>query len=324
MQSISVIIPVYNEEENVKQLYSELVESLKGFDYELIFVNDGSTDRTQQELEHLAKIDNRVIVVEFRRNFGQTAAIQCGFDIASKDVVCTIDGDRQNDPKDIPEMIKKLNSGYDMVTGWRKRRKDNRLIRTIPSRLAAKLISFVTGVKLHDFGSPLKVMKSEVAKQIKLYGEMHRFIPVIAATIGCKLLEMPVNHRARVAGKSKYGISRTFRVILDILLLKFLLSFSRRPLHFFGYTGLLFLSVGLLGLFKVLFERFFMSQPAGDRPLLILGVMFIVLGVQFVFSGIIAEMIARTYHESQGKPTYVIRSIIGSRADLPRVASLQS
>ncbi|MCS6893522.1 MAG: glycosyltransferase family 2 protein [Deltaproteobacteria bacterium] len=310
MLGVSVIIPLYNEEENVVQLHTELSKSLENFDYELIFVNDGSIDNTQCVLEQIASFDARAIVIEFRRNFGQSAAIQAGLDLASKEIVCTIDGDRQNDPADIPKMVQKIKEGYDMVTGWRRNRKDNAFLRTIPSRLAAKLISFVTGVKLNDFGSPLKVLRAEIAKEIKLYGEMHRFIPVIAASIGCKIFEMPVNHRKRVAGKSKYGLSRTFRVLLDLVLLKFILSFGRRPLHFFGYAGLGIFALGGLGLLKVLIERFFLRIPAGDRPLLILSVMFIVIGLQFIFSGILAEMLLRTYHESQGKPIYAIRKII--------------
>ncbi|MCS6961181.1 MAG: glycosyltransferase family 2 protein [Deltaproteobacteria bacterium] len=315
MQSVSVVVPVFNEEGNVTRLYREVVEAIGHLDYEIIFVNDGSTDNTQTKLENLQRLDARVIVIELRKNFGQASAIQCGFDFASKSVICTIDGDCQNDPQDIPRMLKKLDEGYDMVTGWRKKRKDNAIFRILPSRIASKLISFVTGVRLNDFGSPLKVLRKDVAKQLRLYGEMHRFIPVLASTIGCKIYEMEVNHRPRVVGKSKYGISRTFRVVLDLVLLKFLLSFGKRPLHFFGYTGLFILSLGFLGALKVFYERFFESVPAGDRPLLIISMMFILLGVQFIFSGILAELITRTYHEAQNRPTYVIRSIYSSKVD---------
>lgn len=307
---ISVIVPVFNEEDNLGRLYAELKQALFSFDYEILFVNDGSTDSTGEKLELIAKDDPRVIVVELRRNFGQSAAIQCGLDLASKEFVCTIDGDCQNDPADIPNLLKKLMEGYDMVTGWRKNRKDSRIFRTLPSRAAAKLISWVTGVKLNDFGSPLKLMTRDVAKQLRLYGEMHRFIPVLAASFGCRIFEMPVNHRPRVAGKSKYGLSRTFRVILDLILLKFFLSFGRRPLHFFGYSGIFVFLFGFIGLLKVIFEKFFLRIPAGDRPLLILSVMLIILGMQLVFSGILAEMILRTYHESQNKSIYSIRRII--------------
>ena len=322
-QGLSAIIPVYNEEENVAAVYQELTEVMgvlskqfqaagEEFDYELIFVDDGSSDRTIANALQAAQGDVHVRVIEFRRNFGQTAAMAAGLDAARLSMVVTLDGDLQNDPRELPSMIAKLREGYDMVAGWRKHRQDAFVSRKLPSVLANWLISKSTRVQLHDYGCTLKVMTHEVAKGIKLYGEMHRFIPALADEMGARIAEVPVNHRSRKFGKSKYGISRTFRVVLDLITVKFLLSFSKRPIHLFGAIGL---GSGLLG-FAVLalltYQRTFMEMPMGSRPLLALGVMLVIIGLQFLVFGLLGEVLARTYYESQGKKVYMIRRILGS------------
>ena len=311
MPYVSIIIPLYNEEENISDLYSEVTSVLdkNNIDAEVILVDDGSKDKTVEKLKAIAAGDSRIVVAELRRNFGQTAAMACGIELAKGDVIITLDGDLQNDPAEIPRMLEGIAEGYDLVAGWRKDRQDAMLSRKIPSMLANKLISKATKVQLHDYGCTLKAMKSEVAKNIKLYGEMHRFIPALAAEVGASIKEIPVNHRARTKGVSKYGISRTFRVILDLITVKFYLGYSTRPLHLFGMAGLGCGVVGGLTLALIIFQRIFLSIPAGSRPLLALSVLLILVGVQFLCFGLLAEMLVRTYHESQSKKVYTVRAV---------------
>lgn len=314
MQSISVVIPVYNEEENIDHSYSEVSQVMAelGAVYEIIYVDDGSSDQTLNKLIAISKIDPNVRVIEFRRNFGQTAAMAAGFDHSRFDIVVALDGDLQNDPREIPAMVSKLNEGFDVVAGWRKHRKDRFISRRLPSIIANWIISKSTKVKLHDYGCTLKVMTGEIARNIKLYGEMHRFIPALADEIGAKIAEVPVNHRERKFGKSKYGISRTIRVILDLITVKFLLGFSKRPIHLFGSIGLVAAFTGLLTLAVMTYQRFFHSVPMGNRPLLALGVMLVIIGLQFLVFGLLAEVLARTYYESQKKSIYAVRRIFQS------------
>jgi len=310
---LSLVVPIYNEEENIPLLYAEIKEVLgkSSFSYELICVDDGSSDRSVAVLEQFSKEDNRVVVIELRRNFGQTAAMSAGFDHARGDIIITMDGDLQNDPHDIPTMVEKLNNGYDVVTGWRHDRKDPFISRKLPSMMANKLISWLTGVGLHDYGCTLKAFRHEVTDNIRLYGEMHRFIPAIASGMGISFTEVKVNHRARRFGTSKYGISRTIRVVLDLLTVKFLLSYATRPLHVFGTVGVLSAGIGFVIALVMTLQRFFTGVGLADRPLLLLAVLLIFMGVQFVTMGLLAELIVRTYHESQQKPIYYVRRIIG-------------
>jgi glycosyltransferase involved in cell wall biosynthesis len=325
VKKISVVVPVFNEEENLRELHQELrpvLESLAPrIESEIIYVDDGSQDGSFEILKELYVEDSRVKVVRFRKNYGQTAAMAAGFDLASGDVIITMDADRQNDPSDIPRLIEKVNKGHDVVSGWRKNRKDPFLNRRLPSIMANGLISFITRVHLHDYGCTLKAYRSEIVKNIHLYGEMHRFIPAIASWLGVSIAEVPVNHRPRVAGQSKYGISRTIRVILDLITVKFLLSFSTRPIQFFGVLGVLSGGVGfLIGLYLTILKYVY-SQSIGGRPLLMLAVLLIFIGVQFISMGLLGELMARTYHETQGKPIYWIREICsrdGNTGDVPR------
>jgi glycosyltransferase involved in cell wall biosynthesis len=311
MEGISVIIPVYNEEENVAESYRELTSVLQpmGRQYELIFIDDGSRDRTIENLRRAAGTDLSVRIIELRRNFGQTAAMAAGIDHSRYGIVVTLDGDLQNDPAEIPQMVQALEQGHDLVAGWRKHRKDKFVSRRLPSMMANWLISKLTRVQLHDYGCTLKVMRGELARSIKLYGEMHRFIPALANELGAKIVEVPVNHRARKFGTSKYGISRTIRVVLDLMTVKFLLSFSKRPIHLFGSVGLLCSILGTAVIGWTMFERFFYSVPMGNRPLFTLAVMLVMIGLQFLVFGLLAEVLTRTYHESQQKPTYFVRRI---------------
>jgi glycosyltransferase involved in cell wall biosynthesis len=308
---LSIVIPVQNESPNIKPLYEELTQVLGqyGRSYELLIVDDGSTDDTFEQLAALQARDPRLRVIRFRRNFGQTAAFAAGFALARGRLVVTSDGDLQNDPRDIPAMVALIEQGHDIVCGWRKDRKDTFVTRRIPSMMANKLISWATGVALHDYGCSLKVFRSEVVKPMRLYGEMHRFMPAIASQMGVNIAEVIVNHRPRSAGHTKYGLSRTIRVILDLATVKFLLSYSTRPLQIFGLLGLITGGVGALITAYLAYIRLFTTQGIGDRPLLLLGVMLIFIGVQLLTFGLLAEVMARTYYESQDKPTYVIREI---------------
>jgi glycosyltransferase involved in cell wall biosynthesis len=310
-----------NESPNVEGLYRELASSLTPFarSYEILAIDDGSTDDTFAQLCALQAKDPRVRVIRFRRNFGQTAAFAAGFAHARGRYIVTADGDRQNDPADIPAMIQTLEQQQlDIVCGWRKDRKDAFINRRLPSIIANAIISFATGVKLHDYGCSLKVFRAEVVKPMKLYGEMHRFLPAIASEFGVSIGEQVVNHRARTHGKSNYGISRTLRVVLDLMTVKFLISYSTRPLQIFGLLGV---SAGVLGTIicsYVTYLKFFGHQWADRTWLLQLGIMLVFIGVQLLTMGLLAEMLARTYHESQNKPVYVIREIREAQADRPR------
>ena len=315
MKGISVIVPVYNEEESIQESYLEISQVIRplGRDYEIIFVDDGSSDASIERLIEVAGEDPNLKIIQFRRNFGQTAAMAAGFDYSEYDIVATLDGDLQNDPKEIPMMIEKLEEGYDLVAGWRKDRQDAFVNRKLPSMIANWIISKSTKVQLHDYGCTLKVMTGEVARGIKLYGEMHRFIPALAAEFGAKIAEVPVNHRARKYGTTKYGISRTFRVVLDLITVKFLLGYAKRPIHLFGFLGLGSAALGTLILAIMTFQKFFMGLPMGSRPALMLGVMMIIIGLQFLCFGLLAEVMARTYHESQEKPVYMVRRLLADR-----------
>jgi len=310
--NISVIVPLLNEEENIEVLYRELIDQLRelGQEFEIIFVDDGSTDRTFEILSKVQKDDSRVKVISFRKNFGQTAALSAGFDHARGDIIVTLDADLQNDPQDIPKLLEKVNEGYDLVNGWRFDRKDPFLTRRLPSIIANKIISFITRVTLHDYGCTLKAFRKEVTKNIRLYGEMHRFIPAIASGMGISICEVKVNHRARKYGKSKYGISRTIRVILDLITVKFLLSYATRPIQVFGLLGFCSGIIGFAIAIYLTIQRQFFGIPLANRPLLLLAILLIFIGLQFVTLGLIAELQARTYHEAQNKPIYVIREIL--------------
>ncbi len=312
--TLSVVLPVYNEQDNLEALYREIGEALADFDFEIVFVDDGSTDRSLEVLKEIAAGDHRVKVVVFRRNFGQTAAMAAGFDHARGRFVATLDADRQNDPKDIPAMLAKLEQGYDMVCGWRYKRQDGFLLRRLPSMLANRIISFTTDVKLHDYGCTLKVIRSEVTRQIRLYGEMHRFIPAIASWVGVRIAEMKVNHRARTAGVSKYGISRTFRVILDLMTVKFLLGYSSRPIQLFGSIGLASGLSGMLMLVWLTLERLLLDVPLSGRPILLFAILLVFIGLQFITVGLLAELQTRTYYESQDKPIYAVREVVEAPA----------
>ena len=309
---ISVVVPMKNEAPNVEQLYRELTAALEAYarPYEIIAIDDGSQDDTFKLLAGLQARDARLRVIQFRRNFGQTAAFAAGFAHARGRYIVTMDGDLQNDPRDIPDMVKQLEEHpADIIAGWRKDRKDRFFSRRLPSLIANRIISKATGVKLHDYGCSLKVFRAEVVKPMKLYGEMHRFLPAIASEFGVTTVERVVRHHARRHGASKYGISRTVRVILDLLTVKFLISYRTRPVQIFGLWGLIMGFAGAAICAWLGYERLFARQAIADRPILLLGILLCFTGVQLVTLGLLAEMQARTYHESQDKPTYVIREI---------------
>ncbi len=304
---VSVVIPTLNEEENVDDLYRALKSALdpEDFDYEILFVDDGSTDRTVQLLEPYEKKDDKVRLLCFRRNFGKAAAWAAGFDHAKGDVIVTIDADLQNDPKDIPKLVSLIGE-YDVVNGWRKKRKDPYVIRRFPSIIANWIISKVTGVQLRDYGSGLKAFKAEVVKNMNMYGELHRFIPAIASWYGVKITEVETMHHPRLRGESKYGISRTLLVIQDLITVKFLQSFSTKPMQAFGPIGLL---CGLAGFVINIYMAilWFSGQSIGHRPLLLLGVLLIIVGIQLIGMGLLGEMLVSSYHESDRKPLYVLK-----------------
>ncbi len=306
---VSVVIPIFNEEENIPLLHERISEALlsDGLDYELILVDDGSSDGSFQLLHDLAMKDKRVKVIRFRRNFGQTAAMAAGFDAAQGDIVIPMDGDLQNDPTDISRLLEKINEGYDVVSGWRKDRKDTFINRKLPSILANRLISRLTGVHLHDYGCTLKAYRREVLEGINLYGEMHRFVPALASQVGAKVTEIPVKHHPRVFGTSKYGISRTMRVVLDLMTVKFLLHYSTKPIQLFGKWGIYTLFAGSLSGFATIYMKLFEHMNMNRNPLLILTAFLLFMGVQFIVLGLLGELNARTYYEAQGKPIYVVR-----------------
>jgi glycosyltransferase involved in cell wall biosynthesis len=304
---------LYNEAENVEPLYAELSAALTdtGRSYEVVIVDDGSRDDSFARLRAVHESDPRWRIIRFRRNFGQTAGFSAGFDAARGAIIITSDADLQNDPRDIPKLLEKMDEGFDIVSGWRKDRKEPFLSRRLPSLLANRMISSSTGVALHDYGCSLKAYRSEVIKSIHLYGELHRFIPAVASAIGATVAEVPVNDRARRFGSSKYGISRTFRVFLDLITVRFLLGYSTRPLHVFGGIGLLMAGLGLLFGMYLTFVKLVSGENIGNRPLLMLAVLLVILGVQMISMGLLAEMITRTYYEAQNKPIYVIREQLG-------------
>jgi len=314
---VSFVIPVYNEEENLPDFYRELTaagEKLHG-SYEIIFVDDGSRDGSFPALRRIQATDPKVKIIRLRKNFGQTAALAAGFDRSRGEIIITLDADLQNDPADVPLLIAKMNEGFDIVSGWRAKRMDKFVSRRLPSKAANWVISRITKVKLHDSGCTLKAFRRDVVKNIKLYGEMHRFIPAIASTMGVAIAEVPVNHRPRIHGKSKYNITKSVRVVLDLLTVKFLLSYSTRPLQIFGLFGLL---AGLIGgvLGGILsYQRIILKQSIANRPLLLLSVLLIVIGIQFITMGLLGEIMVRTYHEAVEKDIYAVREVIDSDSE---------
>jgi len=323
---LSIVLPVYNEAESLPQLHAALTEVLSehGRPYELLFVDDGSMDESFSVLERIQAEDPHLRVVRLRRNFGQTAAMSAGIRFARGRFIIPMDADLQNDPKDIPRLMAKIEEGYDVVSGWRVNRKDTFLSRRLPSMLANWLIGRVTGVKLHDYGCSLKAYRAEIVKNVPLYGEMHRFIPALASWYGSRIAEIPVTHHPRRHGKTKYGIGRTLRVILDLITVKFLLSFSTQPLHIFGFWGAVSLVAGTGICTYLTVMRLFFGQELARRPILLLGVLLIFTGIQFISMGLLAEMLARTYHESQDKPIYVVRDTLGFGAESTRVLTLEN
>ena len=319
---LSLVIPVRNESPNIDELYRDITEALErwGRSYEVVVIDDGSTDDSFERLSRHQQRDPRWRIIRFRRNFGQTAAFAAGIKHARGRLIATSDGDLQNDPRDLPDMIRHIEDGADIVCGWRKDRKDPWLTRRLPSGLANKLISMSTGVHLHDYGCSLKVFRAEVVKPLKLYGEMHRFLPAIASEMGVSIDEVVVNHRPRRHGTSKYGLSRTFRVVLDLLTVKFLMTYSTRPLQMFGSIGVPMGLVGFAITAWLSYQRLFGHESIANRPLLLFGVVLIFTGVQLVTMGLLAEIMARTYHESQDKPTYIIREIRESAEPVRPVA----
>jgi glycosyltransferase involved in cell wall biosynthesis len=306
---ISVVVPVFNEQDSLPLLHQRLTEVLaeSGYSYEIIVADDGSTDGSFDILRELQAKDERLRVVRFRRNYGQTAAFSAGFDRAQGEVVITIDADLQNDPADIPALMAKMAEGYDVVSGWRVDRQDRFLDRRLPSIVANRLIAWTTGVRIHDYGCSLKAYRRDVMADVQLYGELHRFLPALAYNAGARVTEIPVSHHPRRFGKAKYGLSRTLKVFLDILAVRFLMSYSTRPIHIFGLLGLLSFLAGGLVLGYLAVVRLFFQQPIADRPVMLLGILLTMLGVQLVTSGLLAELVIRTYYESQGKPIYTVR-----------------
>ncbi len=306
---ISIVLPVHNEEENLIPLTEEILEVLNSHEipYEIIFVDDGSTDRSKEIIRELSTKNDNIRAVIFRRNFGQTAAMAAGIDHATGEVIFLMDSDRQNDPHDIPKMLGEIKNGNDVVVGWRKDRQDAAVSRKLPSRIANHLIRKVGGVHVHDLGCSLKAFKRELIKEVHLYGEMHRFIPLYTNAIGARMAEMVVNHRPRVAGQTKYGISRTFRVILDLITVKFLLSYTTRPMYFFGKVSFgLFISCFITSIFLVI-HKFANDISIIQSPLLILSAVLFILGGNFLLMGLLAELQMRTYYEAQNKPSYYVR-----------------
>ncbi len=310
--NFSIVVPIYNEQDNIDELYRAITQALdrNDADYEIIMVDDGSSDGSFSALQRIAAQDRRLKVIRLRRNFGQTAAMSAGFNAASGAIIIPMDGDLQNDPADIPRLIAKLDEGYDVVSGWRRDRKDTFITRKIPSMLANALISSLTGVHLHDYGCTLKAYRREVLDSINLYGELHRFVPALASQYGAKVAELPVNHFPRLHGVSKYGISRTLRVILDLMTVKFLLAYSTKPIQLFGKWGIYTLLAGFCSGAMTLYMKFFEQLSMNRNPLLTLTAFLLFMGVQFIVLGLLGELNTRTYFESQGKPIYVVKDRI--------------
>lgn len=319
--NLSVIVPVYNETQSLHDLHRALHNALGDLEttWEVVFIDDGSSDNSVQVLERLAAADpQHVSLVELRRNFGQTAAIAAGIDNAAGDVIVLIDADLQNDPADIPMMLEKIEQGYDVVSGWRVNRQDRFLTRRFPSRIANGLISYVTGVHLHDYGCTLKAYRREVLTGYRLYGEMHRFIPAYANLVGAKMIEVPVSHHPRKFGRTKYGLNRTFKVLLDLFTVKFLLSYASKPIYLFGGAGFILMAASFVVLAYLVTVRLMGGEHMIRSPLLLMSMMLFILGFQSILMGLIAELLARTYHESQHKPTYTVRRVIPRRQDAPQ------
>lgn len=313
--SVSVVVPVFNEEGNLEDLHPRIVESLEklGLSYEVIYVDDGSSDGSFEKLRIISAEDPHAVVIQFRRNFGQTAAMTAGMDHSRGQVIVFMDADLQNDPSDIPLLLDKLDEGYDLVVGWRRDRQDDWLWRKVPSFVANRIISFTMGLHLQDYGCTLKAGRRETMSCIRLYGQMHRFIPAFVKLVGGRVTEIPVKHHPRVNGQSKYGIGRTFRVILDLLTVKFLGTFSGNPIYLFGGSGLVLMGLGSIAGCALAVHKFLHDISIVQSPLFLLSTLLFVLGFQSILLGLTAELLARTYHESQGKPTYVVRQIFRSR-----------
>ena len=325
---ISVVVPLYNEENNIVLLYVRLTQVLTGMEdpYEIIFVDDGSNDSTPRTLYEIYTNDSRVKVITLRRNFGQTAALKAGFDQVRGDVVISMDGDLQHDPEEIPDFIRKLDEGYDLVSGWRAQRRDHWLTRRLPSRIANSMMAWLSGVELHDFGTTFKAYRKEVLHEIHLYGDLHRFIPALATWSGARITEIPINNPPRLNGKSNYGLSRVFRVLLDLLSTKFLLEYLTRPLHFFGLLGLVLSGLGTLIGYYLVFAKVFRHQSImlQNGPLFFAVIILILAGIQLVSLGLGTEILSRTYFESQKKSIYATREVKSHESDSPLVAGRES
>jgi len=321
---LSVVVPIYNEVESLPRLVEAIATSLQdtGWQYEIICVDDGSRDGTTELLRQMAQNHPHLRAVLLRRNYGQTAAMAAGFKYAQGNVIVTLDGDLQNDPRDIPMLVEKLEEGYDLVSGWRKNRQDAALTRLLPSKLANALIGWVTGVRLHDYGCSLKAYRSELVMDMNLYGELHRFLPALAFIEGARITEVPVRHHARQFGQSKYGLGRTFRVVMDLFTIAFIKKFLTRPMHVFGLFGLISLILGVLLGGYLTFLKLGLGQSIGDRPLLILAVVLFLTGIQLFSLGLMAEVAMRTYHESQGRPIYRVREVVGQSSNRGTAARL--
>ena len=308
---LSVVVPLFNEEESLPHLVEQLLQALRPSSerFELVLVNDGSSDRTAEVLEQISREVPELVAVLLRKNYGQTAAMAAGFDVAQGEVIVSLDGDLQNDPADIPMLLAKLRQGYDLVSGWRHQRQDAALQRKLPSRIANRLIGRVTGVKLHDYGCSLKAYRREVLSDMRLYGELHRFLPALAFIEGARITEVKVNHRARQFGSSKYGIDRTFRVLMDLLTVWFMKRFLTRPMYVFGFGGLIAMFGSLVASTYLLAVKL-MGGDIGNRPLLTLAVVLGLAGIQLFCFGLLGELLIRTYHESQGRPIYRIRDTL--------------
>jgi glycosyltransferase involved in cell wall biosynthesis len=311
-KDISIVVPVYNEEENIPHLVKNLESVLEklGKKYEVLLIDDGSKDKSYEKLAEIHKKNKNFKIIRFRRNYGQTQAMRAGFDNAAGDIIITLDADLQNDPRDIPAILKKMEQGYDIVSGWRKNRQDKLLSRRMPSVIANRLISRLFNVHIHDYGCTLKAYKRDILDNIELYGEMHRYIPAVASWMGVEIAEIPVNHHPRKFGKAKYGISRTVRVILDIITIKFLLTYSKKPMQIFGLIGVAASLIGLGLTIWLIVERVFFDVSLSNRPLFILSIFIFLGGIQFVTMGLLGEIMMRTYHEGTGKPTYMIRNFL--------------
>jgi glycosyltransferase involved in cell wall biosynthesis len=308
---ISIVVPVYNEEDNVRLLHDALGAALAQLPqtYEVIVVDDGSDDETYDRLLAAAATDPHLTLVRLRRNFGQTAAMAAGFDHASGQIIIPMDGDLQNDPADIPRLLEKIEEGYDVVSGWRRQREDNAMLRRFPSRLANWLIGVVTGVRLHDYGCTLKAYRAEILQDTRLYGEMHRFLPALAHFAGARVTELPVQHHPRRYGKSKYGLKRTFKVLLDLLTVKFLSGYATKPSYIFGGSGVILCFAGVAAAAYTAYEKWVVGVYAYRNPALLIAIFLFTIGINLILMGLLAELVIRTYHESQSKPTYSVREI---------------